>query len=52
MAKEDPAEKMRRYRDRLRAQGLRPVQVWGPDSRAPEFQRLLETPARASADAT
>lgn len=25
------------YRDRLRAQGLRPVQIWVPDMRAPEF---------------
>lgn len=25
------------YRDRLRAQGLRPVQIWVPDVRSPEF---------------
>lgn len=28
---------MQAHRDRLRAQGLRPVQIWVPDVRAPEF---------------
>ena len=28
---------MRRYRTKLRAQGLRPVQIWVPDTRAPGF---------------
>ena len=28
---------MREHRRRLRAQGLRPVQIWVPDVRAPEF---------------
>jgi hypothetical protein len=27
------------HRDRLRAQGLRLVQIWVPDRRAPEFIR-------------
>lgn len=27
----------RRHRERFRAQGLRPMQVWVPDVRAPEF---------------
>jgi Protein of unknown function (DUF3018) len=27
------------YRHRLRAQGLRPVQIWVPDVRSPEFER-------------
>ena len=30
-------EKMRSYRARLKAQGLRPVQLWLPDARSPEF---------------
>ena len=30
-------EKVRRHRDRLRKQGLRPVQIWVPDVRAPSF---------------
>ncbi len=28
---------MRRHREKLREQGLRPVQIWVPDVRAPEF---------------
>ena len=28
---------MREHRQRLRQQGLRPVQIWVPDVRAPEF---------------
>jgi hypothetical protein len=30
-------EKVRRYREGLRAQGLRPIQIWVPDIRSPEF---------------
>jgi hypothetical protein len=30
-------ERVREHRERLRAQGLRPVQIWVPDVRAPEF---------------
>ncbi len=30
--------KVREYRDRLRAQGLRPIQIWVPDVRAPAFR--------------
>ena len=30
-------EKMQRYRERLRSAGLRPVQVWVPDTNAPGF---------------
>ena len=32
-----PSDKMRRYRARLRAAGLRPVQIWVPDIHAPGF---------------
>ncbi len=31
------SEKMRDYRDRLRAAGLRPIQIWVPDTRAENF---------------
>lgn len=31
------AESTRRYRAKLRAQGLRPVQIWVPDTRSPKF---------------
>ncbi|MHB8659343.1 MAG: antitoxin MazE family protein [Solirubrobacteraceae bacterium] len=30
-------DRVRRHRERLRRQGLRPVQIWVPDVRAPEF---------------
>jgi hypothetical protein len=30
-------ERVREHRQRLRAQGLRPIQIWVPDVRAPEF---------------
>lgn len=31
------SERVGRYRDRLRAQGLRSVQIWVPDTRSPHF---------------
>jgi hypothetical protein len=30
--------KVRAHRDRLRAQGLRPIQIWVPDVLAPSFR--------------
>lgn len=30
--------KVREHRDRLRSQGLRPIQIWVPDVRAPSFR--------------
>ncbi|HTU87853.1 MAG TPA: antitoxin MazE family protein [Solirubrobacteraceae bacterium] len=30
-------DRVRKHRERLRRQGLRPVQIWVPDVRAPEF---------------
>ncbi len=30
--------KVQEHRDRLRGQGLRPIQIWVPDVRAPAFQ--------------
>jgi surfactin synthase thioesterase subunit len=31
-------EKVRAHRERLRRQGLRPIQIWVPDVRAPSFK--------------
>jgi Protein of unknown function (DUF3018) len=31
------SKRVRSHRARLRAQGLRPVQIWVPDVRSPEF---------------
>jgi hypothetical protein len=30
--------KVRAHRERLRAQGLRPIQIWVPDVRSPSFR--------------
>lgn len=37
------------HRERLRAQGLRPVQIWVPDVRAPGFAAEAHRQARAVA---
>lgn len=37
------------YRQRMRAAGLRPVQIWVPDSRAPGFAEKCHQQARAVA---
>ncbi len=42
-------ERMRAYRDRLRAQGLRPVTFWLPDTSTAEFLERAEKEARAVA---
>lgn len=34
---ESSREKVRAYRERLRQQGMRPIQIWVPDVRSPEF---------------
>ncbi len=31
-------DKVREHRQRLRSQGLRPIQIWAPDVRAPSFR--------------
>lgn len=31
-------EKVRAHRERLRKQGLRPIQIWVPDMRSPAFR--------------
>jgi hypothetical protein len=35
--KSSVSKRVRSHRARLRAQGLRPVQIWVPDVRSPEF---------------
>ena len=37
MPSKTPSEKMHDYRARLRASGLRPVQIWVPDTHAENF---------------
>ena len=35
--KQKSREKVHNYRQRMRARGLRPVQIWVPDTRTPKF---------------
>jgi hypothetical protein len=36
--KQSSRDKVRTYRERMRARGLRPVQIWVPDTRTPAFR--------------
>lgn len=38
--------KQQRYRERMRAAGLRPVQIWVPDTRSPHFADECRRQAR------
>lgn len=42
-------EKVRAYRERLREQGLRPIQIWVPDVRAPSFKSAAHRQSAAVA---
>jgi len=44
-----PPKRMKNYRQRMRAAGLRPVQIWVPDTRAPDFAEVCRRQARAIA---
>lgn len=44
-----PPARMATYRQRMRAAGLRPVQIWVPDSRSPDFADKCHRQARAVA---
>ena len=41
--------KVRRHRERLRSQGLRPIQIWVPDVRSPSFRAQAHRQSRAVA---
>lgn len=41
-----PKEKQQRYRSRLNRRGLRPVQIWVPDTRSAGFAAECERQAR------
>ncbi len=43
------ARRVQAHRDRLRAHGLRPVQIWVPDVRTPEFIRQAHDQSAAVA---
>ena len=42
-------KRMATYRQRMRAAGLRPVQIWVPDTRLPDFAETCRRQARAVA---
>jgi hypothetical protein len=42
-------EKVREHRQRLRALGLRPIQIWAPDVRSPAFRAEARRQALAIA---
>jgi hypothetical protein len=42
-------DKVRQHRERLRAQGLRPVQLWVPDTRSDAFRAEAQRQARSIA---
>ena len=44
-----PKEKQHRYRRRLRSKGLRPVQIWVPDTRTEGFVGECRRQARLAA---
>jgi hypothetical protein len=42
--------KARAYRERMRAKGMRPIQLWVTDTRSPEFARNVREEMRAIAE--
>lgn len=48
-ARPSSREKVREHRARLRAQGLRPIQLWLPDTRAAAFKDTAHQQSRAVA---
>ena len=42
-------DRVRKHRERLRSQGLRPIQIWVPDVRSPEFAAAAHHQAGAVA---
>ena len=45
-------EKVRAHRERLRRQGLRPLQIWVPDVRSPDFRAEAHRQAAAVASSS
>jgi len=43
-------DRVREHRDKLRAQGLRPIQIWVPDTRSPGFAEQAHRQARRVAE--
>jgi hypothetical protein len=45
-------DKVRSYRERMRARGLRPIQIWVPDTRRPAFRAEAHRQSLAVAKST
>lgn len=45
-------DKVRAHRDRLRRQGLRPLQIWVQDVRSPSFKKQARRQSRAVAESS
>ena len=45
-----PPKRMANYRQRMRAAGLRPVQIWVPDTRSPDFVEACRRQAQFRMD--
>ena len=52
ISSESSRDKVRAHRKRLREQGLRPIQIWVPDMRSPEFVKEARRQALAVARST
>lgn len=50
MTRAGSAKRVREHRSRLAQQGLRPVQIWVPDVRAPGFAEEAHRQSRAVAE--
>jgi hypothetical protein len=44
-------DQVQKYRDKLRAMGMRPIQIWVPDTRQPEFAAESKRQSKLAADA-
>lgn len=44
--KSDTSDRVKKHRDALRAAGLRPIQIWLPDSRRPGFAQECRRQSR------
>jgi hypothetical protein len=51
MDRSSSAERVKRRRDKMRAAGLRPVQIWVPDTRVPGFAAECRRQCEVIADA-
>ncbi len=48
--KQSSRDKVRLYRQRMRARGLRPIQIWVPDTRTAAFRADAHRQSRAVAE--